>query len=131
MKNTAQRKLPLQASRPAYRTLQGWALGTLIEQHAVRQCEHHGHARDRGRSGRLEPGPRNRLAQPFPGTSPENCWPPLMRSCGRSEIPARSATERTPHSGLIPPILNEIQYRWSLLLWPRAPIGRAFCGFRW
>ena len=27
-----QRKLPLRAPRPPYRTLQGWALGTLIEQ---------------------------------------------------------------------------------------------------
>jgi hypothetical protein len=48
MKNTAQRKLPLQGARPAYRTLQGWALGTLLEEHAVRQCEHHGYAVDRG-----------------------------------------------------------------------------------
>jgi hypothetical protein len=36
-----QRKLPLQTTRPAYRTLQGWALGTLIEQGAVVECEHH------------------------------------------------------------------------------------------
>jgi len=33
--------------RPAYRTLEGWALGTLIEHGAVRECEHHGHMRDR------------------------------------------------------------------------------------
>ena len=32
MPSNPQRKLPLQAARPAYRTLQGWALGTLIEQ---------------------------------------------------------------------------------------------------
>jgi hypothetical protein len=73
MKNTAQRKLPRHALRPAYRTLQGWALGTLIEQHAVRQCEHHGHALDRG-----DPEAWNRAREiswhrPFPGTSPEKC----------------------------------------------------------
>jgi hypothetical protein len=48
MPSSQQRKLPLQAARPAYRTLQGWALGTLIEQGAVVECEHHGHHRDRG-----------------------------------------------------------------------------------
>jgi hypothetical protein len=45
MPHTAQRELSLQAARPAYRTLQGWALGTLIEQGAVDECEHHGHRR--------------------------------------------------------------------------------------
>jgi hypothetical protein len=42
MPTSLQRKLPLQAARPAYRTLQGWALGTLIDQGAVVECEHHG-----------------------------------------------------------------------------------------
>jgi DNA end-binding protein Ku len=46
MSHYAQRKLPLQAPRPAYRSLQGWALGTLIEQGAVKECEHHGHHLD-------------------------------------------------------------------------------------
>ena len=32
MPSNPQRKLPLQAARPPYRTLRGWALGTLIEQ---------------------------------------------------------------------------------------------------
>jgi len=35
MITTPQRKLPLQNTRRAYRTLQGWALGTLIQQDAV------------------------------------------------------------------------------------------------
>ena len=43
MPSNPQRKLPFQPTRPAYRTLQGWALGTLIEQGAVVECEHHGH----------------------------------------------------------------------------------------
>ena len=50
MPSNPQRKLPFQPTRPAYRTLQGWALGTLIEQGAVVECEHHGH-----------------LAEPVPG----------------------------------------------------------------
>ena len=31
--------------RPAYRTLEGWAMGTFIEHGAVRECERHGHMR--------------------------------------------------------------------------------------
>jgi hypothetical protein len=42
-----QRKLPLHATRPADRTLQGRQLGTLTEQGAVTECEHHGYRRDR------------------------------------------------------------------------------------
>ncbi|WP_166304352.1 hypothetical protein [Bradyrhizobium sp. 2S1] len=73
MKSNAQRRLPLQAARPAYRSLEGWALGTLIEHHAVRECEHHGHAVDR-----RDPDARNRAReaawnQPFPGATPEQC----------------------------------------------------------
>jgi len=33
--------------RPAYRTLQGWALGTLIDEGAVTECDDHGHRKDR------------------------------------------------------------------------------------
>ena len=47
MPSNPQRKLPFHPARAAYRTLQGWALGTLIEQGAVVECEHHGHRRDR------------------------------------------------------------------------------------
>jgi hypothetical protein len=46
MPSNLQRKLSVQTDRPAYRTLQGWALGTLIEHGAVTECEHHGHRRD-------------------------------------------------------------------------------------
>ena len=38
---------PLHATRPADRTLQGRQLGTLTEQGAVTECEHHGYRRDR------------------------------------------------------------------------------------
>jgi hypothetical protein len=71
MKSNAQRKPLPRAVRPAYRTLQGWALGTLIEQHAVRQCEHHGHARDRGDPEAWHRARELAWHSPFPGTSPQ------------------------------------------------------------
>ena len=59
-----QRKTNPPAGRPAYRTLEGWALGVLMEQHAVTECEHHGHRKDRIGPGCLEPGARGSLAEP-------------------------------------------------------------------
>jgi hypothetical protein len=69
MKSNAQRKSSLETPRPTYRTLQGWALGLLLEQHAIRECEEHGHMRDR-----TDPEAWNRAREaachsPFPGTS--------------------------------------------------------------
>lgn len=69
--NLKQRDQAALASRPAYRTPQGWALGLLLEQHAVRECPEHGHMRDRS-----DPEAWNRAREaarhhPFPGTSPE------------------------------------------------------------
>jgi hypothetical protein len=46
MSHYAQHKLT-RTARPAYRTLQGWALGVLVEQQAVTECDHHGHRHDR------------------------------------------------------------------------------------
>jgi hypothetical protein len=56
MSSNPQRKLPFPATRPAYRTLQGWALGTLIEQSAVMEC---------GPIRRLEPGQGGSVAEPI------------------------------------------------------------------
>jgi hypothetical protein len=85
MPTNPQRKLPLQAARPAYRTLQGWALGTLIEQGAVVECELHGH-----RCDRADPDAWNRAREevwrnPFPGVTPQACiaaMDEVMRSIG-------------------------------------------------
>lgn len=85
MPSNPQRKLPLQAARPPYRTLQGWALGTLIEQGAVVECEHHGH-----RCDRADPDAWNRAREeawrnPFLGVTPEACLAAMdevMRSIG-------------------------------------------------
>ena len=34
-------------ARETYRTLHGWALGILLGTLAIKECEHHGHMRDR------------------------------------------------------------------------------------
>ena len=47
MKSNTQQKIPPQTPREAYRTLEGWALGKLIENHAVTECSDHGHRRDK------------------------------------------------------------------------------------
>lgn len=70
---TPQRKLPLQSTRPAYRTLQGWALGTLIEQGAVRECEQHGHYLDRADPDALSRTREEAWRNPFPGVTPDAC----------------------------------------------------------
>jgi hypothetical protein len=83
--SSPQRKTSPPTGRPAYRTLQGWALGVLIEQRAVTECEHHGHRLDRS-----DPEARNRAREeawwnPFPDATPEACILALedvMRSVG-------------------------------------------------
>ena len=85
MKSNAARKMPAPAS--AYRTLHGWALGTLIEQHAVSECSDHGH-----RKNKSDPeawGHAMEVAQqhPFPGASPQQCiaeMEEIMQSIGDS-----------------------------------------------
>jgi len=85
MITTPQRKLPLQTTRRPYRTLQGWALVTLIEQGVVTECEQHGHYLDRA-----DPDARNRAREeawrnPFPNATPDACTAALedvMRGIG-------------------------------------------------
>jgi hypothetical protein len=69
MKSSAQRKLRFRPSRAAYKTIDGWALGLLIEQGAVTECDHHGHRRDHS-----DPDAWNRAREearhsPFPGST--------------------------------------------------------------
>jgi hypothetical protein len=86
MKN-AVRKLSSSASssRSAYRTLQGWALGTLIEHGAVTECEHHGHRRDRADPDAWSRAREAAWNSTYPGATPEACIKALeevMRSIG-------------------------------------------------
>ena len=71
MRSSAQRKLPLAGARPAYRTLRGWALGTLVEEGVVTECDHHGHRRDLADPDAWNRAREHAWAAPFPGTSPE------------------------------------------------------------
>jgi len=87
MSHYAQRKLPLHASRPAYRTLQGWALGKLIEQGAVKECEHHGHRVDSADPEAWNRAREEAWRNPYPGATPEACIGAMdetMRSIGDS-----------------------------------------------
>ena len=73
MTNIARKTKTEDIQRHPYRTLPGWALGTLIEHGAVAECEHHGHRRDRA-----DPDAWNRAREaawnnPFPGATPEAC----------------------------------------------------------
>ena len=87
MKSKSQLKLSEAARRPAYRTLEGWALGVLIEQQAVTECEHHGHRRDRSDPDAWNRAREEAWRNPFPGATPEVCITALkeiMRSIGDS-----------------------------------------------
>ena len=64
-----QRKLPLHATRPADRTLQGRQLGTLTEQGAVTECEHHGYRRDRADPDACNRASEEAWRNPFPGAT--------------------------------------------------------------
>ena len=87
MKSKSQLKLSDAVRRPAYRTLEGWALGVLIEQQAVTECEHHGHRRDRSDPDAWNRAREEAWRNPFPGATPEACITALeenMRSIGDS-----------------------------------------------
>jgi hypothetical protein len=73
MKNRPQRQGPLTPKRPAYRTLAGWALGVLVEQHAITECEHHGHRRSRSDPDAWNRAREEAWRNPFPGANPEDC----------------------------------------------------------
>ena len=80
-----QRKLPPQSARPAYRTLQGWALGDADRAAGVTECEHHGHRRDRADPDAWNRAREEAWRNPFPGATPEACiaaMDEIMRSIG-------------------------------------------------
>jgi hypothetical protein len=86
MKSSAQRK-PTPPTRPAYLTLQGWALGTLIESHAISECADHGHRRDLSDPDAWNRAREEAWRNPFPGATPEDCIAAIdeiMRSVGDS-----------------------------------------------
>ena len=85
MKSNSLRKRPTELGRPAYRSLEGWALGVLIEQQAVAECEYHGHRRDRSDPDAWNRAREEAWRNPFPGATPETCIAALeevMQSVG-------------------------------------------------
>jgi hypothetical protein len=85
MKSNSQRRLAASVGRPAYRTLEGWALGVLMEQQAVTECDHHGHRRDRSDPDAWNRAREEAWRNPFPGATPEACIAALeevIRSIG-------------------------------------------------
>jgi hypothetical protein len=71
MRSHAKHLKRIPASRPAYRTIQGWALGVLLEAHAIRECDVHGHMKDRTDQHALEHARETAQQDPPPGTSPD------------------------------------------------------------
>jgi hypothetical protein len=59
--------------RPAYRTVEGWALGTLIDHGAVAECDDHGHRKDRSDPDAWARAREEAWRHPFPGTTPAAC----------------------------------------------------------
>jgi hypothetical protein len=70
MKSTARRVEPTSPiDRSTYRTLEGWALGTLFEQGAVLECDDHGHRRDKADPDAWTRAREEARKYPFPGNS--------------------------------------------------------------
>jgi hypothetical protein len=87
MKSRAQHVEQFPASRPAYRTVRGWALGVLLEAHAIRECDEHGHMKDHADPHALEHAREIARQGPPPGTSPDQAMAALddvMLSIGDS-----------------------------------------------
>ena len=87
MKSNTQQKAPPQTPRATYLTLEGWALGTLIENHAVAECSDHGHRRDKADPEAWNHAREEAWRNPFPGSSPEECiaaMDEIMRGVGES-----------------------------------------------
>ena len=85
MITTPQRKLRFQTTRRPYRTLQGWALVTLIEQGVVTECEQHGHYLDRADPDAWNRAREEAWRNPFPSATPDACTAALedvMRGIG-------------------------------------------------
>jgi hypothetical protein len=85
-------KMPRQAvprqtgpARPPFRSVRGWAIGLLLEAHAIKECEEHGHIRDRSDPEAWHHAQQHAASSPYPGSSPDEAVAALddvMRSIG-------------------------------------------------
>jgi hypothetical protein len=57
--------------RPEFRSIQGWAIGVLLETGTIRECEDHSYMKDRSDPHARAAAFRIASEHPFPGTSPE------------------------------------------------------------
>ena len=83
-KTQAKPRVPMRAP---YRSLQGWALGILLETHAIKECEEHGHMRDRTDPDAWRHAREMASAHPFPGATAAEAVQAVeeaMRSIGDS-----------------------------------------------
>jgi len=74
--------LMLRERRPAYRTIESWAIRVLLETGAIKECEEHGYMQCRG-----DPDARARAydtarESPFPGASAEQAIVALHDALG-------------------------------------------------
>jgi hypothetical protein len=124
----AQRKLT-HTARPAYRTLQGWALGVLVEQQAVTECDHHGHRHDRVRIRILGTGRVKKLGETLPRRHARGLYCRIRRdhAVNRRYLP-RLLTGGL-HIPALPPIFRLLITVEYLFMAPRAN-WKAFCGCR-
>jgi hypothetical protein len=53
-----------------YRTLRGWAIGLLLETHAIKECEEHGHMQDRTDPDAWKRAREIASKYPFRGSTP-------------------------------------------------------------
>jgi hypothetical protein len=60
-------------ARTAFRTLHGWALGTLVDQGAVIECADHGHRLDRADPDAWTRAREKAWRNPFPSATSEAC----------------------------------------------------------
>jgi hypothetical protein len=67
------RKARTRFTRPAYLTLHGWALGTLIDHGAVIECLDHGHRLDKADPDAWNRAREEAWRNPFTGSTPEAC----------------------------------------------------------
>ncbi len=64
--------LMLKERRPAYRTLEGWAIGVLLEAGAIKECDDHGYMQCRGDAHARERAYDTARESPLPGLSAED-----------------------------------------------------------
>ena len=100
----------------------------LIEQHAVTECEHHGHRAiapiptHGTEPGKKLGGTRSRAPRPRPVS------PPWKRSCDQSEIPARTADARL-HFPARPPIFHLLSNGGVFVHGPACQLEGLFAAF--